>query len=42
MRGTSFDKASQPVPEPLTILGAGTAVAFAAAFKIKLKTVSKK
>ena len=32
----------QPVPEPLTILGAGTAIAFGAGFKRKLAKVKKK
>ena len=39
LEGTSF---GQPIPEPLTILGAGTAVAFGAAFKRKLRKISKK
>ncbi|MDJ0601561.1 MAG: PEP-CTERM sorting domain-containing protein [Crocosphaera sp.] len=33
---------SQPVPEPLTILGAGTAIAFGGAFKRKLAKKNKK
>ncbi len=32
----------QPVPEPLTILGAGTAIAFGTAFKRKLAKAKKK
>ncbi|CCQ62703.1 PEP-CTERM sorting domain-containing protein, partial [Crocosphaera watsonii] len=32
----------QTVPEPLTILGAGTAVAFGASFKRKLAKKNKK
>ena len=31
-----------PVPEPLTILGAGTAIAFGAGFKRKLAKAKKK
>lgn len=33
---------SSPVPEPLTILGAGTAIAFGTGFKRKLKKIQKK
>lgn len=33
---------SQPVPEPLTILGSATAIAFGATFKRKLKKANKK
>ncbi|WP_412093201.1 PEP-CTERM sorting domain-containing protein [Crocosphaera watsonii WH 8501] len=31
-----------PIPEPLTILGAGTAIAFGAGFKRKLAKAKKK
>lgn len=42
LSGLQLTQVSQPVPEPLTILGAGTAIAFGGAFKRKLAKNSKK
>ena len=42
LRSLTFTQGNHAVPEPLTILGAGVAIAFGATFKRKLAKAKKK